>query len=86
MGQTLRQCPHCRDWRSDVRRDHLGRLEPCSECARRAHEFGRCECCGYKPRSLKPPQEGGHDPLAAFERALAADFERRADQRCDRWH
>lgn len=79
MPATWRECPSCHDWRTDVRRDHVGAREPCNRCT--SHEVGTCECCGYRPDRLKPPQEGGDDPLAAFERSWAHELERRARRR-----
>jgi len=70
MPTTWRQCPTCLAWRDDVRRDHTGAREPCGACD--PHEFGRCDCCGYKPRALKVPQEGGHDALSAFRARMWA--------------
>ena len=79
MPTTWRQCPNCHEWRTDVARNHVGAAEPCGKCSH--SEFGRCECCGYKPKALKPPQEGGHDPLACFEESRAEELRRRAHER-----
>jgi hypothetical protein len=81
MPRTWRQCDHCLAWRCDVapRSDYVGRPTLCGLCTTvvATPTKSRAE---VRARHA-PPQAGGHDPLAEFERSMACEWQKRADQR-----